>query len=401
MKALLILPFIFLLSFARPEIYLSKSVYEEGEDVVVYFEDLSGNANDWIGIYPRNSSNELKKSVGWFFTNGGEALNEESGYKNGRLVFRGIKSGEYEAKLFLNNSYDDIYKVSFKVVKNIQKNGDLFYQNSVEREVFKNGAIYYPSNLNSKYPLYPVIFLSGWWTRSDDTYKTLLRFISSLGYIVIFSKENERYDSVTTVENIEDLIEKSNIEKYIDTSKFGVVGHSSGGGKAFFVLKYFYQKGWGEDDCFVFAMAPWYAFDMRRSDFEKIPSYAKVVIQKYGEDFENDPRISMKLFSLLRNIPNKNKDYQIIDGVGHYFPQGDTALKEKEDILEPLKALIKYTFEDDESYYKKALERGSDYPYWDFDYEIFKKSIYDFPCSPKSVNLKEAVNKTGIDYCQR
>ncbi len=385
--------------FAHPHIYMSKTSYKEGESVVVYFSDLPGNANDWIGIYPANSpSNDLEYTEAWAFTNGGVALNEESGFKNGHLSFYNIKSGEYEAKLFLDNSYEEIETIPFKVTK-IDNKTALEYKNDIEKETFKNGAVYYPSSLKDNYPKHAIFFLSGWWTRSDRTYETILRFLASKGYIVIFSKENERYDSKTAAENIENLLEKSNIEKYIDKNRLGVVGHSSGGGKAFFVLKYFLNKGWGEDARCVFAMAPWYPFDMRRSDFEKIPPSTKVVIQKYGEDFENDPRISMKIYSMLTTIPNRNKDYQIIEGVDHYFPQGDGNLNEKEAILKPLEALIEYTFNNNEKYYGEALENGSDEPYASFRNLIFPKERYDFPCSPKMENLKRAVEKTGVDYC--
>ncbi len=392
----LVLFFAFTL-LAKPSLYLSKSAYAKGEPIVVYFEDLPGNPNDWIGIYPKGSSNELTNAKDWSFTNGGEALNERGGIKEGGLIFGGInEKGEYEARLFLDNSYKEVDRVSFTVKDGVRD--ALEYENPIDKKIFSNGAVYYPSDLRENYPKPIIFFLSGWWTKSDKTYETMLKYISSLGYIVVFVKENERYDA--SVANIADeILEKSDILKYADSSKFGVVGHSSGGGKAFYLFNSLIKRGWGDEGKFIFSMAPWYAFEMRRSDFEKIPSSTNIVIQQYEKDFENDPRISLTIYSLLKSVPDRNKDYQIIKGADHYFPQGEGSLSEKEKVLRPLRALIKYTFDKDENFYDEALNKGSDRPY-DIDFQrVLPSSNYDFGCAPLRENLKRAVEATDVDYC--
>lgn len=83
---------------------VSQSSYRDDEDIVVFFRNLPGNSKDWVGLYESGASQE--DYLSWFYTNGAN---------NGSLVFSGMSPGQYEARLFFDNSYDLEYSVSFTV----------------------------------------------------------------------------------------------------------------------------------------------------------------------------------------------------------------------------------------------------------------------------------------------
>ena len=118
---------------------------------------------------------------------------------------------------------------------------------TVRREQIYSFTLHYPGKLERKYPL--ILFIPGWGSRNYEDYLTLIDFLVMKGNIVLFAPEyaNE-YGSRNIREEFEDMYRLCSIQKYMDTSRFGVVGHSSGGGKAFSICRYFWQKGWAKTE---------------------------------------------------------------------------------------------------------------------------------------------------------
>ncbi|MBI5917226.1 MAG: hypothetical protein HY842_17785 [Bacteroidetes bacterium] len=86
---------------------LDKSTYVEGEKIVVTYFNLPGNATDWIAMA---EAGKPETQYGqWFHTQGKTA---------GTMEFNGLWPGNYEARLFYNNSYKLEEKLSFKVATN-------------------------------------------------------------------------------------------------------------------------------------------------------------------------------------------------------------------------------------------------------------------------------------------
>jgi hypothetical protein len=89
-----------------PWVGTDKAVYAPGEDIVVYFVNAGGNPSDWIGLFEAGDSNT--NYIAYKYING---------QVNGSVNFNsGLSSaGNYEARLFYNDSYIDEATTSFTV----------------------------------------------------------------------------------------------------------------------------------------------------------------------------------------------------------------------------------------------------------------------------------------------
>ncbi len=83
-----------------------KSHYAPNEPITVHLANMSGDAEDWVGIYPAGSSNDWENVVSWEFT---------GGIISGTLQLDGVAAGEYEARAFFRNSFNLEAKTAFSV----------------------------------------------------------------------------------------------------------------------------------------------------------------------------------------------------------------------------------------------------------------------------------------------
>ncbi len=88
----------------------SKAVYEVDEKIEVIVNDMLGDGEDWVGIYPFGSSNDWGNVLSWSWTNG---------IKDGTLNLAGLQAGEYEVRAFFSNSFD--LEASVKISVNKQQ----------------------------------------------------------------------------------------------------------------------------------------------------------------------------------------------------------------------------------------------------------------------------------------
>ena len=274
----------------------------------------------------------------------------------------------------------------------------------------QNSTAYYPSDISTMENKTPVIFfISGWTTTTQASrYDTLLKFIASHGYTVIYQLQgavtsaNYTINGLDSFLNCNDDIIKNTIIPNIDTTKMGVLGHSAGGGITLTILKHFSELGYGNNGRLVMMFEPWYAFDMTKSNIQNLPENTNLILEQYGtrgNNIENgtDARIPLTIYSLLESIPNKNKDYYVYDkqNANHEYPYGtDRPYTDMQGILKPLDALMYYTFEDNQSEQARiiALENGNDDPYDNGNgiQEVLPQ--YQYPC--------DGVNNTLINYCE-
>jgi len=267
-------------------------------------------------------------------------------------------------------------------------------------------TIYYPKDIatmDHKSPL--VFFASGWFgsPKRSTTYETLITFITSHGYTVVYTDEGSVTDPMHSINGYNNLLEKEyvkdNILKYVDTDKVGVVGHSAGGGIIFKILDYYTkEKEYGKNGRFLMGLDPWYAFGMSKAALENLPSNTNLVFIKFGEGGNNkedgtDPRIPLTEYSLLKSIDATKKDYQVYDkeNANHDYPTGSRSYTQMQGILRPLDALLDYTFvNQSEAIRKIALENGNDDPYADGKGIQVILDSYKYPCDGA---------RTLIDYC--
>lgn len=268
-------------------------------------------------------------------------------------------------------------------------------------------SIYYPKDLSSISNKAPLVFLaSGWFSEPQKatTYKSLIEFMVSHGAVVIYTYEGASTSSQYSINGYNKVINstfvKNSIWDYVDIDKFGVVGHSAGGGMGFKIMDYFSKvKNYGNKGRFILTLDPWFAFDMHEKDMKTFPSNLNVVFIKFGEGGNNDAdgtdaRIPLTEFYLLESIAAKNKDYQIYKDADHSYPKGEKDYSSMQGILKPLDALMDYTFvKQSEDIRKIALENGNDDPYNNGNgIQVVKgKGDYIYPCDGAD---------TFIDYCK-
>jgi hypothetical protein len=90
----------------KTDIKTSKDVYSDYETIKVNFQSASGDNNDWIGLYPKGVDSQWGNQLQWSWTNG---------KSSGEKVFNGLPAGEYEVRIFFNNSFHEEASYGFKV----------------------------------------------------------------------------------------------------------------------------------------------------------------------------------------------------------------------------------------------------------------------------------------------
>ena len=226
-------------------------------------------------------------------------------------------------------------------------------------------TVYYPTDIPEGTKVPVVFFASGFGSDDAKDYETLLTFIASHGYYVIYAKH--AWDNVFA--NMDKMLDNTNaILPKLDTTRIGVVGHSLGGGYTFNILKYFSDKGYGENGRFIMVLEGYYAYNLSKEEMQNLPSNTNVVMQQYGIGGNNaindtDPRITLTEYYLLDSIANNKKDWQIVENADHHYPYGSAEYSTMQGILNPLDALMEYTFNETPSAHDIALEQGNDDPY--------------------------------------
>ena len=271
-------------------------------------------------------------------------------------------------------------------------------------------VLYAPSDMN-KSSLTPIVFFApGWKSIYHEDYKTLLTFIASHGYMVIYAKDDKgAYSAEHLIGYFKEMVTHSEVSSYVDSSRIGVIGYSSGGGHAFKILKEFSDEGWGSNGRFLLSLEPWFSFDMNKSDMKTLPSNTNVLFIQFGKGGENlenntDPRIPLSEYYLLSSIAKSQKDYQIVENANHSYPEGARDYAEMQGILKPLDALMEYTFKSSENMkaHQIALEGGSDDPYNDGKgiQSVKETDTYHYRCdgNDNSGAIRTLVER-DIDYC--
>jgi len=90
-----------------PLVETTKDGYFADEEIVAVFENIIGDQDNWIGIYPQGSSNEWDNALQWEYI--------ENGLHDGTQTFNAIPAGEYEVRVFLNNTFTTEASYAFSV----------------------------------------------------------------------------------------------------------------------------------------------------------------------------------------------------------------------------------------------------------------------------------------------
>ncbi len=270
-------------------------------------------------------------------------------------------------------------------------------EREIERCSFGDLTLFRPKTHLKKLPI--VLFAPGWGSHSADDYRTLLRFIARQGYCAIYAPDMEVYSAQNAIERFETIERNATLSRTLDFSRFGVVGHSSGGGLAFSIFEHFSRRGWGSRGGMIVAMASWFAFGMDTQKLAQLPEQTHLLMVQFGEDRSTDPRIPLTLYTHTLSIPYAQKEYIVIPGTDHGYPAGSPPFDTLSPLLKPIDALMAYTFEGDQDAYHDALEGGSDDPVASNLQELLPSERYPYPCYGEGAPLEEVLQSSDIDYC--
>lgn len=266
-------------------------------------------------------------------------------------------------------------------------------KHQVSYEYHLGTKIFFPTDISSQNPTPVVFFVPGYKMNKSDEYKTIIDFIASHGYTVIYAPD---INKLAKADWYVDLVTKAakdvGVAPYIDTTRIGVVGHSLGGGNSFYVLdKLSKNEGWGENGRFIMALDPYFPYGMSNEELKNLPQNTNVIMQKYNKDRSSDPRIGLTTYYLLDSISDQQKDYQVYNDVNHYYVSEVFHYAQKipepksvsmmQYALKPLEALMDLTFEGNEDARAVALEVGNDDPIANNSEEIKDQESYKYKCN--------------------
>lgn len=86
-------------------IQLDKTTFALGEPIVVRYENLPGGSLDWVGTFRAGTSND--QYLQYIYS---------QGRRSGTMAFDAVPAGDYEARLFFDDSYQLQARVAFTVV---------------------------------------------------------------------------------------------------------------------------------------------------------------------------------------------------------------------------------------------------------------------------------------------
>jgi len=132
------------------------------------------------------------------------------------------------------------------------------------------------------------------WTRA----RAFLEFLVSHDYVVMYVPYPTtgvtvcaRYDVLWS--GISTAVSRLGDQARIDTTRFGVIGHSFGGGASPWIARQALAAGWGANGSFVHANAPWYTYRMDAAGWSALAD-TRLLMMVFDDDTTNDHRIAIE-----------------------------------------------------------------------------------------------------------
>ena len=178
-------------------------------------------------------------------------------------------------------------------------------------------TLFYPADSSTRRPV--VFFIAGWHNYHAKQFYSLLYFIASHGYNVIFVPSE---DFLVEEENhisgiLEDVIMNPEFAQKLDLTKIGFIGHSIAGGILFHLEQQL--RNWGTTGRFIFSMAGWRISHQNTIPYNLAPN-TRLIVQTYNEElterqnaFDTDPRFSIDYFN-SSTIPYAEKTFLYLPG---------------------------------------------------------------------------------------
>ncbi len=146
-------------------------------------------------------------------------------------------------------------------------------------------------------PKRPVVaVVHGYLAGSSLLYTDEINHLVSIGNIVIFATYNtDTNDFAGSFQRENDaLVTAAAATPRADITRFGIVGHSMGGGAVPYLAQQAGNRGWGTDGMFLFLLAPWFTAGVSTGPIT-LPAQARVVVEGYDNDTWVDNRIGIEI----------------------------------------------------------------------------------------------------------
>jgi uncharacterized protein (TIGR03437 family) len=236
----------------------------------------------------------------------------------------------------------------------------------------ENVHVFRPARAATRTPV--IFFAPGYGNYDPDGYEPLINHIVSRGYALVYAPfqvisgditlHRRRYDTIFA--GFEEAVKRYGSS--FDLSRAGYAGHSYGGAAILSMSLRGLERGWGRDGLFIFALAPWYFYEVSVAQFVNFPAHAKVVVQTYERDGICDHRIAKELFERI-NLPASEKEIVMLMheerlgyslDAGHGTPSGNGAdAHDFYGIYRLFDALADYAFTGNQAGKLIALGNGS------------------------------------------
>lgn len=176
------------------------------------------------------------------------------------------------------------------------------------------------------------------------SYTGIMQFLASKGYYVIGSDLGGSYYSYNTYMVFRTAISAARRDYKLKFSRLVVMGHSQGGGQAFYVMKKLQDYsndlglGFGSEGSLVLSVDGWFAFTMNQKDLRGLQGSIAFIQMNGLAGTGTDPRIDLTIWNLANQTDRK---FLILPENYHSYIAGnlDNLLNNRKDLLYIIGAL--------------------------------------------------------------
>ncbi len=266
-------------------------------------------------------------------------------------------------------------------------------------------VVYYPQDPDTQEDVISedmpvVLFLEGGGSGPKiDHYRGIMQYLASHGYFVIGGETGEGYD----IRNYAHIFEKAlNVAKDahgLSVKKLAVMGHSQGGGQAFYMMKYFQDPlhgGYGSDASLVLSIDGWFAFDMNRSDLGELQGDVAFLQMNGLVGTGTDPRVHLSIWNLASKTERK---FLTLPQNSHGYVTGSfESVLGKTDLIHIVGALCDDVFTQASSGYASIPEVNKA-TFKQIKNILKPEDQYSEDCAGVAYNAHSELDKYNINYC--